>query len=227
MIQSSESIKGAGRRPSRLARPNMEQIVPAVKDVRTVSERDLPSPLTPIPGARRFGRNMQPARQNDKSPYSLIRNNMVTDENKNEVAGMGNSDWHPGGGNMSDLHLQGGVEGLHPERVSSTVAAKAAVDAFMGHIVGRAGLPCDPGKVSAVRDWHAPGSVKQVRQFVGFIGYYRRFIQDFAGLSEPLVAWTDVQQITFDTLKACLLKTPIGLIFLHLGKIHHHPPARG
>ena len=87
--------------------------------------------------------------------------------------------------------------------------------AFLGHIVGRAGLACDPGKISAVRSWHAPGSVKQVRQFVGFIGYYRRFIQDFAGLSEPLTrkgvafTWTDRQQVAFDTLKTCLLNAPI------------------
>ena len=53
--------------------------------------------------------------------------------------------------------------------------------AFLGHIVGL-------GKILMVRAWHAPGSVKQVRQFVGFIGYYCRFIQDFAGLSEPLMA---------------------------------------
>ena len=58
---------------------------------------------------------------------------------------------------------------------------------FLGHIVGRTRLACDPGKVRA---WHAPGSVKQVRQFVGFNGYYRRFIQNFAGLAEPLVALT-------------------------------------
>ena len=90
--------------------------------------------------------------------------------------------------------------------------------AFLGHIVGWTGLACDPEKISAVRNWHAPGSVKQVRQFVGFIGYYRRFIQDFAGLSEPLVAltrkgvpfvWTDRQQVAFDTLKTCLINAPI------------------
>ena len=55
-------------------------------------------------------------------------------------------------------------------------------------------------------------------QFVGFIGYYRRFIQDFAGLSEPLVAlarkgvtlaWTDRQQVAFDTLRSCLLNAPM------------------
>ena len=90
--------------------------------------------------------------------------------------------------------------------------------AFLGHIVGRTGLACDPGNISAVRAWHALDSIKQVRQFVGFIGYYRRFIQDFAGLSEPLVAltrkgvaftWTDRQQVAFDALKSCLLNTPI------------------
>ena len=43
-------------------------------------------------------------------------------------------------------------------------------------------------------------SVKQVRQFVGFIGYYRRFIQNFAGLSEPLAALTKgVGRLILDT----------------------------
>ena len=62
--------------------------------------------------------------------------------------------------------------------------------AFLGHIVGRAGLACDPETLSAVRAWHTPGSFKQVRQFNGFVGYYRRFIQNFAELSEPFVALT-------------------------------------
>ena len=74
---------------------------------------------------------------------------------------------------------------------------------FLGHIVGRTGLACDPAKLSAVRNWHAPNKVKGVRQFVGFVGYYRRFAKDFADLAEPLVSltrkgvpfvWTDRQQ---------------------------------
>ena len=35
--------------------------------------------------------------------------------------------------------------------------------ALLGHVVGRAGLACDPEKLSAVRTWHTPDSVKQVR----------------------------------------------------------------
>ena len=61
---------------------------------------------------------------------------------------------------------------------------------FLGHIVGRTGLACDPAKLSAVRNWHAPDKVKAVCQFVGFVGYYQRFVKDFAELAEPLVALT-------------------------------------
>ena len=61
---------------------------------------------------------------------------------------------------------------------------------FLGHIVGRTGLACDPAKLAAVQNWHAPDKVKGIRQFVGFVGYYRRFVKDFADLAEPLVALT-------------------------------------
>ena len=89
---------------------------------------------------------------------------------------------------------------------------------FLGHIVGLTGLACDPAKLSAVRNWHAPDKVKVVRQFVGFVGYYRRFVKDFAELAAPLVAltrkgasfvWTDRQQTAFDAVKACLISAPI------------------
>ena len=56
---------------------------------------------------------------------------------------------------------------------------------FFGHIVGRTGLACDPAKLAAVHNWHAPDKVKGVRQFVGFVGYYRRFVKDFADHAEP------------------------------------------
>ena len=57
-----------------------------------------------------------------------------------------------------------------------------------------------------------------MRQFVGFVGYYRRFVRNFAELADPLVAltrkgvpfvWGSEQQKAFDALKACLLSAPI------------------
>ena len=47
---------------------------------------------------------------------------------------------------------------------------------FLGHIVGRAGLECDPNKLSAVANWIPPTTTKGVREFLGFTGYYRRFV---------------------------------------------------
>ena len=89
---------------------------------------------------------------------------------------------------------------------------------FLGHIVSRTGLACDPEKLSAVRDWHEPTRVKGVGQLVGFVGYYRRFVKKIAELADPLVlltrkgvpfVWGSDQQRAFDALKACLLSAPI------------------
>ena len=85
--------------------------------------------------------------------------------------------------------------------------------AFLGHIVGRTGLACNPEKILVVRAWHAPGPVKQVHQFVGCIGYYRRFswsVGALGGLDPQGVVfyWTDRWQVAFDTLKTCLLNGP-------------------
>ena len=59
---------------------------------------------------------------------------------------------------------------------------------FLGHVVGRRGLGCDPKKIEDVRRWPVPDCLKSVCQFLGFVGYYRRFIPCFADIAEPLVA---------------------------------------
>ena len=58
---------------------------------------------------------------------------------------------------------------------------------FLGHVVCRNGLECDPRKIEDVKTWPVPDCLKSVRQF---LGYYRRFIPSFADLAEPLVALT-------------------------------------
>ena len=61
---------------------------------------------------------------------------------------------------------------------------------FLGHIVGRRGLECDPAKIEEVKSWPVPDCLKSVRQFLGFVGYYRRFIPNFADIATPLVTLT-------------------------------------
>ena len=89
---------------------------------------------------------------------------------------------------------------------------------FLGHIVGRAGLECDPSKVSAVANWIPPSTIKGVREFLGFTGYYRRFVPDYSTVAQPLVRllgkdckfkWTETCQDAFMALRALLIKAPV------------------
>ena len=57
---------------------------------------------------------------------------------------------------------------------------------FLGHFVGRAGVRMVEGKVAAVERWPTPATQKEVEQFLGLAGYYRRFIENFSKISAPL-----------------------------------------
>ena len=89
---------------------------------------------------------------------------------------------------------------------------------FLGHIAGRAGLECDPNKLSAVANWIPPTTIKGVREFLGFTGYYRRFVPDYSTVAQPLVhllgkdckfEWTTACQDAFKALRALLITAPV------------------
>ena len=94
---------------------------------------------------------------------------------------------------------------------------------YLGHVVSSQGVATDPDKTAIVRDWAAPTTVKQVRSFLGFAGYYRRFIPAFSKVAAPLhqllqgqanrpsapIQWTADCQVAFDNLKQALLSAPI------------------
>ena len=48
------------------------------------------------------------------------------------------------------------------------------------------GIETDPKKVEAVKNWTIPKTVTDVRSFLGFTNYYRRFIKDYAKVARPL-----------------------------------------
>jgi len=57
---------------------------------------------------------------------------------------------------------------------------------FLGHVISRGGIAVDPVKIDAVMQWESPKSVFEVRSFIGFAGYYQRFIEGFSKLALPL-----------------------------------------
>lgn len=57
---------------------------------------------------------------------------------------------------------------------------------FLGHTVSEDGVRPNNDKIEIVKTWPIPKNEKEVRQFLGTIGYYRRFIKDFAKIVKPL-----------------------------------------
>lgn len=99
---------------------------------------------------------------------------------------------------------------------------------YLGHVVSAEGVATDPKKLEAVKNWPIPFTVYDVRSFLGFIGYYRKFIKDFSKIAKPLrtllqglesqgkktakkslIDWTSEHQETFDHLKQLCCEAPI------------------
>ena len=60
----------------------------------------------------------------------------------------------------------------------------------LGHVISSEGVMTDPDKIEAVRSWNVPTNVKELKSFLGFAGYYRRFIKGFSSIAKPLNALT-------------------------------------
>ncbi len=57
---------------------------------------------------------------------------------------------------------------------------------YVGHIVSENGIATDPDKVEAVTRWKQPTDLPSLRSFLGFCGYYRRFIKNYSLIVRPL-----------------------------------------
>jgi hypothetical protein len=57
---------------------------------------------------------------------------------------------------------------------------------YLGHVVSAEGISADPDKIAAVRNYPVPTNVKEVQSFLGFVGFYRRFVKGFSTIARPL-----------------------------------------
>ena len=89
---------------------------------------------------------------------------------------------------------------------------------YLGHLVSSEGVRPDPEKVEKVKDWPEPTNVHETRQFLGLSNYFRKFIQGYSKLAQPLTdltkknkswLWTEECQKVFDGLKECLISAPL------------------
>ena len=89
---------------------------------------------------------------------------------------------------------------------------------YLGHLISADGIRPLKDKLDSIRDMPAPCNSKEVKQFLGLVGYYRKFVPCFAALSRPLskltckdkvFEWTQECKKAFTTLKEKLCAQPI------------------
>ena len=89
---------------------------------------------------------------------------------------------------------------------------------YLGHLISDEGIQPLPEKVESIRNMPTPTSAKQVKQFLGLVGYYRKFVPSFADISQPLTKltkknepynWTTECDKCFHMLKNYLQEAPI------------------
>ena len=61
---------------------------------------------------------------------------------------------------------------------------------FLGYIISKDGITMNTEKVQAVKDWPTLKTVNNIQEFLGFANFYRRFIENFAKVAQPLIELT-------------------------------------
>jgi hypothetical protein len=89
---------------------------------------------------------------------------------------------------------------------------------YLGFVLSSEGLQTDPDKVIAIDTMPTPKTNKEVKRFLGSIGFYRRFVRGYSEIAAPLYPltavktkfnWSQVHEEAFKKLKAELKKAPI------------------
>ena len=89
---------------------------------------------------------------------------------------------------------------------------------FLGFVLEKGVIRANPKKVSTVIEWPQPADRKQLRRFLGFANYYRRFIRGYSRIAAPLSAmtstlrnfsWSPEAESAFSTLKECFSSAPV------------------
>ena len=56
---------------------------------------------------------------------------------------------------------------------------------YLGHIVSGKGITPMPEKLACIKEMPPPKTPKEIKQFLGLVGYYRKFIPRFSDLARP------------------------------------------
>ena len=89
---------------------------------------------------------------------------------------------------------------------------------LLGHTLSTQGISPIPDKVKVIVNWLPPKNITQLKSFLGAIGYYRKFVKNFAQIAKPLFnllkkdvryVWSNDCNYAFEKLKKTLTMAPI------------------
>ena len=106
-----------------------------------------------------------------------------------------------------NLHARPEKSGFHMDSIE-----------YLGVIISPTGIAMDPEKVKVILDWPAPTTVKELQSFLGFANFYRRFVDNYSGITKALTSllkknteyeWTDKCENAFQILKKAFTEAPV------------------
>ena len=89
---------------------------------------------------------------------------------------------------------------------------------YLGHVISAEGISTDPDKIKAIQNIKTPVNTKDIKSLLGMAGYYRKFIQDYATIVQPLTRllkkkvpylWTEECAKSLNTLKSAMISSDI------------------
>ena len=106
---------------------------------------------------------------------------------------------------------------------------------ILGVVVGKRQVQIEQDKIKVVKEWKMPMKIKKVKSFLGFVNFYRRFIQNFSHIAKPLNklkgkkewVWTNEHQWGFKELKKKIMSQPVLFLLKGEGKFRVETDALG
>ncbi|KAA0043865.1 ty3-gypsy retrotransposon protein [Cucumis melo var. makuwa] len=88
---------------------------------------------------------------------------------------------------------------------------------YLGHFISEKGIEVDPEKIRAIEEWPVPTNVREIRGFLGLIGYYWWFVKDYGTMAAPLTQllkaraykWNEKAEAAFEKLKMAMMTLPV------------------
>ncbi len=97
---------------------------------------------------------------------------------------------------------------------------------YLGHLITERGVQIDPSRTEKVKLWPIPRTVRELRSFLGFVGFLRKSIRNYSQLTTPFtnllkgqtrkstkpIPWNDLLEESFRALKEHICNAPSLLL---------------